>query len=135
MAELIVWLPTLAGLLHFAQLPAMFIARRVLDWQGELARLAPINRRIIGVIGGGIVLVIIGLGLLVVALHGRLLQSPAGVGLCVFLCVFWAYRGAVQLFVYAQLWPHQQRWSHHALNLLFATLTMSYGLSAIASSS
>ena len=131
MAEHIDWLPTLAALLHFAQLPSMFIARRVLDWQGELSRLAPINRQIIRVIGGGIVVVIIGLGVLVSVLHGRLLENPAGVGLCVFLSIFWAYRGAVQLFVYVELWPDRQRWAHYALSLLFLVLTSSYALSAL----
>lgn len=131
MAKLLDWLPTLAALLHFAQLPSMVIARRVLDWQGELSRLKPINRRIIVVIGGGIVVVILGLGVLVLALHGRLLHSAAGVGLCAFLSVFWAYRGAVQLLVYARLWPEGQRWAHRALSVLFVVLTCSYALSAL----
>lgn len=127
--ELVDWLPTLGGLLHFVQLPAMVVARRVLDWRGELSRLAPINRQIIRVIGGGIMVCVLGLGLLVLSLHGQLLHSTAGTGLCAFLTLFWAYRGAVQLFVYADLWPAGQEWAHFGSSLLFLSLTSIYAAS------
>jgi hypothetical protein len=130
LAEYRDWLPTLAALLHLVQLPAMFVARRVLDWQGELARLAPINQRILAVIAGGIMVCVLGLSMLVLALHGSLLESRAGVGLCVFLSVFWAYRGAVQFWVYARIWPAGERWAHHGLCVLFVVLTTAYALSA-----
>lgn len=131
LAEYRDWLPTLAAALHLVQLPAMFVARRVLDWQGELGRLAPINQRILAVIAGGILVCVLGLAALVLALHGQLLESRAGVGLCAFLSVFWAYRGAVQVCVYARIWPVGQRWAHHALCLLFAVLTLAYALSVV----
>lgn len=124
------WLPTFGGMLHFVQLPAMLVARRVLDWRGELSRLAPINRQIIRVIGGGIMICVMGLGLLVLLLHGELLHSRAGVGLCGFLTLFWAYRGAVQLFVYADLWPAGQHWAHVGSIVLFLSLTGIYAVSA-----
>lgn len=130
-ADLIDWLPTLGGALHFVQLPAMFVARRVLDWGGELSRLAPINRRIVQVMGGGILLCVLGLGSLVLALHGQLLHSPSGVGVCAFLALFWAYRCAVQFLVYAQLWPAGQRWTELGSKLLFASLTAIYSLSVL----
>jgi hypothetical protein len=130
LAEYRDWLPTLAALLHFVQIPSMFVARRVLDWDEELGRLAPINRRIVAVIGGGILVCVLGQALLVLALHGQLLHSRAGTLLCVFLSVFWAYRGSVQFFVYGRIWPPRERWSHHALCLLFVVLTAAYALSA-----
>lgn len=131
MTELVDWVPTLGGFLHFVQIPAMFIARRVLDWQGELSRLAPINRQIVRVIGGGILVCVLGLGLLVIIEHGQLLHSSVGIGLCVFLSLFWAYRGGVQLFVYADLWPSGHRWSHFGSILLFVSLTSIYAISAL----
>lgn len=127
--DVVDWLPTLGGALHFVQLPAMVVARRVLDWRGELSRLAPINRRIVQVMGGGIMVCVIGLGTLVVVLHGQLLHNAAGIGLCAFLAAFWAYRCAVQLFVYAELWPAGQRWTELGSRLLFVSLTGIYTLS------
>lgn len=129
--ELIDWLPTLGGALHFVQLPAMVVARRVLDWRGELSRLGPINRRIVRVMGGGIMLCVLGLGALVLALHGQLLHSGAGIGLCAFLGVFWAYRCAVQFLVYAELWPAGQAWTELGSKLLFVSLTGIYALSVL----
>jgi hypothetical protein len=131
LAELVEWLPTVGGLLHFVQLPAMLVARRVLDWNGELSLLAPINRQIIRVVGGGIMFCVLGLGLLVLLLHGELLHSAAGVGLCTFLSLFWAYRGAVQFFVYADLWPAGQQWAHFGSSVLFVSLTCIYAISAL----
>lgn len=124
------WIPTLAALLHFVQLPAMIKARHVLDWDGEMSRLAPINRWIVRVIGGGIMLCILGLGLVVISAHGRLLDSACGAALCVFLAVFWGYRGLVQWLVYSRLWPPGERWSHYALEALFAVLVTAYGAAA-----
>jgi hypothetical protein len=129
LAEYRDWLPTLAALLHFVQIPSMFVARRVLDWEEELRRLAPINRRIIAVIAGGILVCVLGLATLVLALHGELLRSRAGILLCVFLSVFWAYRGVVQFLVYGRIWPAGERWSHYALCLLFVVLTAAYAAS------
>jgi len=125
------WLPTLAGALHFIQLPSMLLARRILGWDRDFARLSPIKRGIVLTIGGGILLCVLGLGLLVASSHGRLLQSPVGVGLCVFLSVFWAYRGAVQLFVYGSIWPASSRVAHHALSVLFIVLTLAYAAAAL----
>ena len=125
------WLPTLAGALHFIQLPSMVLARRILGWDREFARLSPINRGIVAAIGGGILVCVVGLGLLVASSHGRLLDSPVGVGLCVFLSVFWAYRGAVQLFVYGSIWPADSRAVHHALSVLFVVLTVAYAGAAL----
>lgn len=132
MNEYLDWLPTLAAALHFVQLPAMRVARRVLRWDDELIRLQPINGWILRVIGGGILLCIVGLGLLVLCLHGELLRTAPGIGLCLFLSVFWAYRGVVQVALYSKLWPEGERWSHQALCLLFGVLTSAYAASAIA---
>ena len=130
MNEYLDWVPTVAAGLHFVQLPAMRVARRVLRWDDELTRLRPINRWIVSVIGGGIVLCILGLGLLVLCLHGELLRSAPGIGLCVFLSVFWAYRAVVQVALYSKLWPPGERWSHQALCVLFGLLTSAYAVSA-----
>jgi hypothetical protein len=81
--------------------------------------------------GGGIMLCVIGLGTLVMALHGQILHSAPGIGLCTFLSVFWAYRCAVQFFVYAALWPAGQAWTELGSKLLFVSLTGVYALSAL----
>ena len=125
------WLPTLAGALHFCQLPAMLVANRTLHWRDELAMLQLVNQRIIRVIGGGIVLVGVGLGSLMIANHGYIIHNPVGGGLCLFLCAFWFYRGLVQVFVYPTVWPANMRWAHLSLCVLFAALTALYGLAFV----
>jgi hypothetical protein len=117
-----------AGLLHLCQVPSMFAAPRMLGWKQDLARLEPINRRIVQVIGAAIMIVVIGLGIVVMAAPGELLTTRLGAALACFLGVFWLYRAVVQVVLYRRIWPHGRlgRASHYALSLLFFALTAAY---------
>jgi hypothetical protein len=124
----------LLGGLHFTQPLAMLFAPRMLDWEHDLGKLTPMNRRLVHVVLIAITLVVVGLGLVValsashLALGGR---SP--VLLSGFLAVFWCYRGLVQLTVYRRLWPtsFSGRFSHVSLAALFCFLTLGYGAAAV----
>jgi uncharacterized protein YjeT (DUF2065 family) len=119
----------LAGLLHFCQIPAMMFAPGMLGWKEDIAKLSEINRNIVKVIGGAIVLVVIGTGIVVLigadqlAAGGRLAAA-----FCAFLGVFWLYRGTVQVTLYAKIWPGGLlgRLSYLGLSLLFFFLTAAY---------
>lgn len=120
-----------AGLLHFTQLPAVFMAPKMLNWKEDLAQLIPINRWIFKVIGGGIMFYALGSGVVVVcaaeeiAKGGGLATAFSG-----FLCLSWIYRGGVQVFLYSRIWP--EGWlakiSHYFMSALFAFLTVVYGI-------
>lgn len=119
----------LTGLLHFCQVPAMLIAPRMLGWRDDLAKVTPINRRIIAVMGLGIVLTVLGLGVVVmVAAEEIAAGSLLGAALAAFLGIFWTYRGAVQVVLYSQVWPAHGpgRLSHYGLAVLFAVLALVY---------
>ena len=117
------------GALHFCQLPAMMIAPRVLQWGDDLAKLEPINRQIVKVIGGGIMLAGLGLGVVVVCAPAEVAGgSRLGMALACFLAVLWAYRAIVQIVVYRRIWPGGGigRLSHYGLCLLFSFQTVAY---------
>lgn len=117
------------GALHFCQLPAMLTAPRILQWGDDLAKLEPINRQIVKVIGGGIMLAVLGLGVVVVCAPSDVAGgSRVGIALACFLAVFWAYRATVQIVVYRRIWPGglTGRLSHYGLCLLFSFQTVAY---------
>lgn len=124
-------LALVAGLLHFCQVPAMLVAPRMLGWEEDLGRLAPINRRIFQVMAAAILLTVLGSGALVAAAADEVAAgSRLGNGLCLFLFLFWGYRGAVQVLLYSRIWPGGAlgRASHLGLTALFSFLTGAYGL-------
>lgn len=119
------------GFLHLCQLPAMLFAPRMLDWKRELGSLRPINRRIVQVIGGGIMLVVQGMGVVVMAAPGEIASGERlGNALACFLAVFWAYRAVVQIALYSNIWPANRigRLSHWGLTALFTFQTGAYAL-------
>lgn len=119
----------LAGLLHFMQLPAMLAAPRMLDWKSDLAKLSPINRRIVQVIGIGIMIMLMGAGAVVVSAPETIAEGGRlATAFCAYLTVVWAYRGAVQIILYSRLWPtgFWGRASHYGLCVLMAFLTGVY---------
>jgi len=114
-----VWL---AGLLQFCQIPAMFAAPKVLGWREDLSKLSAINRNIVLVIGGGIVLTGVGTGLVVVLGATEMVGGGLlGIAFCGFLGVFWFYRLCAQVFLYARIWPGGVlgRLSYYGLTALF----------------
>ncbi|MFH1725417.1 MAG: hypothetical protein ABII00_12470 [Elusimicrobiota bacterium] len=117
------------GLLHFCQVPALFFAPRMLDWEKDFSKLRLINRRIFQVIGGAIVLTVLGLGVVVVVASDEIVQGGRlGLSLVCFLGLFWAYRCAIQVLLYARIWPEGwlARLSHYGLTALFTFLSGSY---------
>jgi hypothetical protein len=114
-----VWL---AGLLQFCQIPAMIASPKMLNWKEDLAKLSPINRNIVLVIGAAIVLTGVGLGVVVVVGATEMVGGGRlGTALCGFLGVFWLYRDAVQVFIYRKIWPKggMGTLSHCGLTALF----------------
>lgn len=110
------------GLLHFCQIPGMMMAPRMLAWKDDLAKLQPINRRIVKVIGVSIMIVVLGMGVVVVAGAGDLAAGgPLAVGVCAFLSVLWCFRATVQVTLYRKIWPGGVlgRLSHYGLSFLF----------------
>lgn len=124
---------TVAGCLHFTQIPAMLVTPRILDWNRDFSGLSPINRQIVKVVLGGIVLCVVGLGAVVVISSSELARSRFGGALSGFLSIFWSYRAIVQLFVYSKTWPRRALWSHACLSCLFPALAALYGLAFVAS--
>ncbi len=120
-----------AGVLHFCQVPAMMFSPKMLGWEEDLAKLSPINRRIVLVMGGGIMLTVLGSGL-VVAFNARRIAEggPLARALALFLAALWIYRGFIQVAVYARIWPPGRfaRASHYGLVMLFGYLSAVYAL-------
>ena len=118
-----------AGLLHFCQAPAMVMAPRMLGWKQELERMAPINRRIVQVLGVSMMLVVLGLGIVVMTSARELVGGGRlALGLSGFLGVLWLFRGSVQVLLYRRIWPRGRlgALSHYALSLLFFALAGAY---------
>ncbi|MBI4397101.1 MAG: hypothetical protein HY548_08405 [Elusimicrobia bacterium] len=113
-----------AGCLHFFQLPAVFIAPRMLNWREEFSRLSPINRRIFEMVGLGIMLMTIGAGVVVVIAPGEVAGgSVLGTSLAGYLGIVWGFRTWVQVFVYSKIWP-AGRWGRLTHYGMLANLSM-----------
>lgn len=122
----------LAGLLQFCQIPAMLCSPKMLGWEEDLAKLSTINRRIVFVMGGGIILTVIGSGLVVVSASSEIAAGGRlGSALACFLGVLWLYRGSMQVVVYSRIWPGgwMGRLSHYGLVALFTFQSAVYFLS------
>ena len=125
----------LAGILHFCQVPAMMMAPKMLGWKEDLSKLQLINRRIVMVIGVAIVIVGVGTGILVASAAGEMVGGGRlATGLCLFLAVFWGYRGAVQFLLYFKIWGTDLlgRLSNYGLCLIFVFLTAVYAVAFVA---
>jgi hypothetical protein len=91
----------IGGVLHFGILIGSACVPRVLDWRQELAKLDPLSRQLVWVHGAFIVLVIMGFGVISVALPTDLAGgSVLARGMCLLIGLFWAARLAVQFFVF-----------------------------------
>lgn len=122
----IVWLPTVAASLQLLQVPCMSAARRSLDWDGELASLSPLARRVVVLFGGGITVCIFGLSIVVLVGHGELGRSRLGLALSAFLALFWCGRALVQLTWLAPLFRAVLPTLHRLLMVLYPYIGLSY---------
>lgn len=93
--------------------------------------MAPINRAIFRVITLFIVFTVLGLGFIVGMSSAELVTgSRLGIGLTLFLSLFWAFRGFIQMKLYSKIWPSGLlgRLSHWGLTGLFGLLCLLYFL-------
>jgi hypothetical protein len=122
------------GLLHFGILLASALVPQVLDWKNSLAKLDLLSRQLIWVHGAFIVLVIIGFGLLSVAVPRDLASgSPLARGVCLFIALFWSARLLIQFFVFdakAYLTNRMLKLGYHGLTLVFVYHAVVYSIAA-----
>jgi hypothetical protein len=121
------WL-RLAGALQLTQLPLMSIAARKLGWQAELSRLSPVNQRLFGAIGVGIVVYVMGTGVLVLAFAHAMTTTELGKALCVVQAVAWTARISQQLFRIRMLIPREARPFSRVATAVYASLALLYDL-------
>ena len=125
----------IGGILHFGILLASAAVPQVLDWRRELAKLDPLSRQLVWVHGAFVVLVIIGFGLLSVALPAELAAGTLlGRGTCLFIALFWSARLVVQFYVFDAK-PYLRtaflKIGYNGLTAVFIYLAMIYSIAAM----
>jgi len=117
-----------AGVLHFLQIPSTsHLARTLLHLGPDLAKLSPLNGRIVRIFVAAASLLIFGLGLTVVCRAREIADTPLGQALCLLMTVFWTARASAQLWL-RRVWP-KQAWAnfwYFALLTIYVTLAVSY---------
>jgi hypothetical protein len=117
-----------AGALHFVQLPATLALAAYARKRGLADALPEPVRRVLLVLGGGIILLVLPSGIATGLAAPEWLASSFGCGyLCVW-CVFWAYRLLAQVYFYGPLIPGSGRRVHQLLTLVFATKSSCYAV-------
>jgi len=126
----------IGGLLHFGILLASALVPKVLDWRRDLAKVDPLTRQLVWVHGAFVVLVIVGFGLVSVALPADLAGgSSLARAVCGFIGLFWLARLAIQFFVFnatAHLQNRLLRLGYHGLTCVFAYHAIVYSIAALA---
>jgi hypothetical protein len=116
------------GALHFVQIPAMIaLAGTIKRYQLDARVPAPL-RKILVVLGGGIVLSVLAGGVLALQLRAEDLTTAFGLTFVASWAVFWAYRLAAQLFIYGPLIPQGGRWAHWSLSAVLLVKTLAYAI-------
>jgi hypothetical protein len=118
----------IAGALQLTQLPLMSMAARKLGWHAELSRLSPVNQRLFGAIGLGIVVYVMGSGVLVITYAHAVTTTELGKALCLLQAVAWTARVTQQVFRVRMLVPHQARPFSRVATGVYASLALLYGL-------
>src|SRR5262245_31595455 len=125
----------IGGVLHFGILLASALTPRVLDWKKELTKLDQLTRQLVWVHGAFIVLVIIGFGVISVALPAELAAGTRlARGVCGFISLFWLTRLAVQFFVFDAKRYLTSAWmklGYHGLTCVFAYHAVVYSIAAL----
>ena len=120
----------LAAIGHFVLLAATIQVPSRLKWKDELARLRPLNRKLLWTYGGFTVLTNVAFGVLTFALHDELLRGDrAALGLAFFIGVYWATRIGVEMFYFRPSdWPEGRGVAvgRALLTFLFVALTSTY---------
>ena len=125
----------LAGGGHFLILAASFQVPARLRWKEDLAKLMPLNRKLLWVQSSFTVITIIAFGILTLALHSEMMSGdrPA-VALAAFIAIYWTARIGVDAFYFSHDdWPKGRQFvvGHALLTLLFVFLAASYWAVAI----
>jgi len=125
--DLALWL---AGTGHFVILIASFQVPHRLQWQKDLARLMPFNRKLLWVQGGFTVLTIIAFGTLTLTLHSEMLRGDrSALGIAAFIGAYWTARVVVDAFYFSHTdWPKGRQFAigHILLTSLFSSLATTY---------
>lgn len=120
----------LAGIGHFCVLGASFQVPKRLDWENELSRLRPLNRKLMWTYGAFTVLTIVAFGLLTLGLHDEMLRGDrSALGLAAFIGVYWSARIGVDAFYFEHAdWPQGREFvvGHALLTALFLALAAVY---------
>jgi hypothetical protein len=114
------------GVLHFVQLPAMVGLWFTVQRYRLREQVPEVLQRILGVLGGGIVLAVAAGGVLALSVDPVMLSGCFGCCFAASWAVFWAYRLLAQLFVYGPVVPTRGRFAHWLLSLVFITKTAAY---------
>lgn len=125
--DVLLWL---AGIGHFTVLIASFQVPARLRWREDLAKLLPVNRKLMWTYGVFIVLTIVSFGALTLALHAEMLRGDrAALGLAMFIGVFWTMRIVLDFTYHTHAdWPRGARFvvAHVMLLTLFVALAGTY---------
>jgi alginate O-acetyltransferase complex protein AlgI len=120
----------LAGIGHFCILGASFQVPGRLNWNEDLAKLTPFNRKLMWVYGGTTLLTIVAFGMLTLFLHDDILRGDrAALALAAFIAVFWTLRIVVDFTYFKHSdWPAGRQFvaGHFLLTSLFAALASTY---------
>jgi len=120
----------LAGAGHFCVLIASFQVPYRLNWKDDLAKLTPLNRKLMWVHGGFAVLTIMAFGVMSLLLHAEMLRGDrAALALAFFIGLYWLLRIVVDFAYYSHRdWPAgvSFRIGHILLTSLFVFLSASY---------
>ncbi len=123
------------GVLHFVILIASAQTPRLLDWNGQLAKLPKHLRTLFWVYGAFIVLTIVGFGTLSLLFCQEIAAgSPLARGFAAFIAVFWIVRLAIQFWIFdasTMLTRPIHRIGYHLLTLIFIAVVFLYGTVAL----
>jgi len=125
----------IGGVLHFGILLASVLTPRVLDWKKELTKLDSLSQQLVWVHGAFIVLVIVGFGVVSVALPAELAAGTwLARAICGFIAMFWLARLAVQFLVFDAKEYLTSAWlklGYHGLTCVFAYHAVVYSVAAL----
>jgi hypothetical protein len=131
-------LPQLITLAGFGQLSVLVASALVpvqLNWREDLQKLDRLQRQMVWVYGGYVVLSIIAFGLICIFNARELAEgSRLARSMCAYMAVFWGVRLALQTQLDVQ--PHLTKWwlrgGYHLLTVLFACFTATFAIATVA---
>jgi hypothetical protein len=128
--RLMSWAVWLGGAGHFLLLGASFQVPRRLRWRSDLAKLLPLNRKLLWAYGGYIVGTYLAFGVMTLLLHAELLRGDkAALALATFIGLYWLARLVLDATYFSHDdWPPGGALvvGHVLLDLLLVALTSIY---------